>query len=145
MFRAVTTITLMLVAPIAAIAIDAATDARQIQTWVDDLDDDEFAVREVATTKLIAARTTAALEAEVRTAESTCPEASWRATHILKAWQRSDYTETKIGLKTVIARWSAANDQRLVQLARSLTAKPQPSVQTEWGVVPVRFPLFSPS
>ena len=135
MFRAIATTAMMLFGSIAAMATEPTMEARQIQAWIDGLDDSSFAVREVATTKLIAARSTEALEAVVRTAESTRPESGWRAAQILNTWLRSGDAESEKAVGAVVARWSATKDERLVRLARSLAAKRRPSVPIDQGVI----------
>jgi len=141
MFRVIAAATLMLVGSIDAMAAERTMETCRIRAWIDQLDDDRFAVREIATTKLVAVQAAAGLEAVVHTAESNCPEAGWRAIHILSTWNRSGDAATQKAVKAVIARWSASNDQRLMRLARSLTVRPQPSVQIVWGVAPGRIPL----
>ena len=143
MFRAFTTAALMLVGSIAAMATEPATEARQIQEWIDGLNNSSFAVREDATRNLRAAHSPQALEAVVRTAESTRPEARWRAAHILGTWLRSGDAELEKSVGTVMARWSSTKDDRLVRLAHSMTAKPQPSVQANGGHFIVRIPVWA--
>ena len=140
MFRAFTTAALMLVGSIAAMATEPATEARQIQEWIDGLNNSSFTVREDATRNLRAAHSPQALEAVVRTAESTRPEARWRAAHILDTWLHSGDAELEKAVGTVAARWSTTKDKRLVRLARSMTAKPQPTVQRNGDVVFVVLP-----
>ena len=128
MFRAITAAAMMLFGSVAAMATEPATETRQIQDWIEGLDDSSFAVREEATKRLLAARSTESLEAVVRAAESTRSESGWRAAQILGTWLRSGDAELEKAVGTVAARWSTTKDERLVRLSRSLTAKPQPRV-----------------
>ena len=141
MFRAITAAAMMFFGSIAAMATEPATETRQIQDWIEGLDDSSFAVREDATMKLLAARSTEALEAVVRAAESTRPESGWRAAQILGTWLRSGDAESKKAVGAVVARWSATKDKRLVRLAGTVTAKPQPAVQRNGDVVFVVLPF----
>lgn len=142
MLRAITTAVLMLVGSITAMATEPTTEARQIQDWIDGLDDSSFAVREDSTRNLLFDHSTEALEAVVRTAESTRSESGWRAAQILRTWLRSGDAELEASVRAVTARWSATKDERLVRLAGTVTAKPRPSVQTKGGPFIVMIPVL---
>ena len=143
MFRAITAAAMMLFGSIAAMATEPATETRQIQDWIEGLDDSSFAAREDATMKLLVDHSTEVLEAVVRAAESTRLESGWRAGQILRTWLRSGDAELEKSVRAVTARWSATKDERLVRLAGTVTAKPRPSVQTKGGPFIVRIPVLA--
>jgi len=124
-------------------ATEPATETRQIQDWIEGLDDGSFAVREDATMRLLAAWSMESLDAVVRAAESTRSESGWRAAQILRTWLRSGDAELEKSVRAVTARWSATKDERLVRLAGTVTAKPRPSVQTKGGPFIVRIPVLA--
>jgi hypothetical protein len=115
-------------------ATEPSSEASQIQEWIDGLDNSSFAVREDSTTNLLFDHSTEALEAVVRTAESSRSESGWRAAQILRTWLRSGDAELEASVAAVAARWSATKDKRLVRLAGTVTAKPQPTVQRNVAV-----------
>ncbi|MCG8583982.1 MAG: hypothetical protein MI757_04635 [Pirellulales bacterium] len=102
-----------------------AAEPNRVQRWLSELDHENFAVREKATSELIAANHEVALPAVAKAVEEGTPEASSRALLVLGMWHRSDST-SRAAVMATAKRWQGAKDLSAKRHGMQLAAMTAP-------------------
>jgi hypothetical protein len=103
----------------ASIALSAPPTDRQIDQWLRQLDDEDFAVREAATTELIKAGTRV-IDPTVAAAQGKSLEATDRCLRILRELWQSDDRATAKAARTAIRKLAAAEHVNATAAARAV-------------------------
>jgi PDZ domain len=122
---------------VAANAASAAPPSNaELRAWLGDLDAEEYAAREQASERLVAAGE-AAIDALADGVDSTSPEAAWRASAALEQIALNGNEATLSRVTTALERLSQNGKSGLAKLAQELHAK-QARLRRDRAVAKVR-------